>query len=425
MIALSFLESKALLNTKKGAALLAPALYMPTKEKIQARATAYAENPLCRVFYALDGTEPVGLCIVQTDDRQAEILALAVQEAYRKQGVGKGLIAYTQRQVRVPLTAETDDDAVGFYRRCGFCITSLGEKYPGVTRYHCSLKQEDSSVMHITVVGGMNLDILGMPGGTLLPQDSNPGKVQMRPGGVGRNIAARLSALGADVSLITALGNDDQAKMLAAFCRDEKIDLTHALRTTLPSPCYLCIHDETGDMAMAISDMQAVDQLTPQAMESRMDFINAGSGCVLDANLPAETLQYIAAHATVPLFLDPVSCHKAPKVLPILSSLTAIKPNMMEAETLTGKSNPQEAAQALRKQGTRHVFISMGAKGVYYAGPREAGLCPAIPLPALPLTGAGDALMAGLTHALLQGMDTQMAARAGSQAAHQALLAAL
>ena len=142
MIALSFLESKALLNTKKGAALLAPALYMPTKEKIQARATAYAQNPLCRVFYALDGTEPVGLCIVQTDDRQVEILALAVREAYRKQGVGKGLIAYTQRQVKVPLTAETDDDAVGFYRRCGFSVTSLGEKYPGIIRYRCILSEE-------------------------------------------------------------------------------------------------------------------------------------------------------------------------------------------------------------------------------------------------------------------------------------------
>ena len=34
-------------------------------------------------------------------------------------------------------TAETDKDAVDFYRKLGFSVTSLGEKYPGVERFHC------------------------------------------------------------------------------------------------------------------------------------------------------------------------------------------------------------------------------------------------------------------------------------------------
>ena len=142
MIALSFLESKALLNTKKGAALLAPALYMPTKEKIQARATAYAENPLCRVFYALEGEAPQGLCVVQPNDQSAEILILSVAKEYQGRGMGRALIAHIQNQLKIPLAAETDDEAVGFYRRCGFCVTSLGEKYPGVIRYRCILAKE-------------------------------------------------------------------------------------------------------------------------------------------------------------------------------------------------------------------------------------------------------------------------------------------
>lgn len=32
------------------------------------------------------------------------------------------------------ITAETDHDAIAFYRRYGFEIQSLGEKYPGVER---------------------------------------------------------------------------------------------------------------------------------------------------------------------------------------------------------------------------------------------------------------------------------------------------
>lgn len=35
------------------------------------------------------------------------------------------------------IQAETDQEAVGFYRKAGFVITSLGEKYPGVERFSC------------------------------------------------------------------------------------------------------------------------------------------------------------------------------------------------------------------------------------------------------------------------------------------------
>lgn len=37
------------------------------------------------------------------------------------------------------LMAETDDDAIGFYRNTGFTIEELGEKYEGIRRYKCTL----------------------------------------------------------------------------------------------------------------------------------------------------------------------------------------------------------------------------------------------------------------------------------------------
>lgn len=35
------------------------------------------------------------------------------------------------------LEAETDLEAVDFYRKCGFTVATLGEKYPGVQRFSC------------------------------------------------------------------------------------------------------------------------------------------------------------------------------------------------------------------------------------------------------------------------------------------------
>lgn len=40
------------------------------------------------------------------------------------------------------IVAETDDEAVDFYRRYGFFITSLGEKYPGVERFLCQYNKQ-------------------------------------------------------------------------------------------------------------------------------------------------------------------------------------------------------------------------------------------------------------------------------------------
>ena len=276
----------------------------------------------------------------------------------------------------------------------------------------------------VIVVGGMNLDLLGIPDGPLRARDSTPGRITLRPGGVGRNIAERLSEAGAHVRLITALGCDERARMLERMCQASGIDLSLSVSTGCPAPCYLCIHDEQGDMALAVNDMSAMECLTPEAMGSRMPMLNAAGACVLDANLSRDTLQYIAHHATVPLILDPVSCAKAPRVQAILPFLAAIKPNRLEAEALTGERNVEKAAAALLSAGVKRVFISLGAEGVYYADGACAGYQPARPLPTIPATGAGDALCAGLTLALLAGKSTQACAQAGQDAAFQALICA-
>ena len=273
----------------------------------------------------------------------------------------------------------------------------------------------------VAVVGGMNLDILGVPDSALLPRDSAPGKITLRPGGVGRNIAARLQQLGCRACLITALGADARAEMLKEMCRRDGIDLSLSIQTDEGAPCYLCIHDEQGDMALAVNDMSAMDALTPEALSGRMDRINAADACVLDANLSAGTLSFIARHASVPLILDPVSCFKAPRVLEILPRLTAIKPNRLEAEALTGEKNVERAADKLLSRGVQNVFISLGPEGAYYASRQEKGYVPAHPLPALPQTGAGDALCAGITLALLRGLSPREACQAGCEAAYRAL----
>ena len=88
---------------------------------------------------------------------------------------------------------------------------------------------------YVTVVGGMNMDIGGWPSEELVAQDSNPGRVRMSPGGVGRNIAHNMSLMGLDVRLLTAFGDDVYAQKLAAVCGELGID---CLLYTSPAPKF-------------------------------------------------------------------------------------------------------------------------------------------------------------------------------------------
>ena len=269
----------------------------------------------------------------------------------------------------------------------------------------------------ITVFGGANMDILGMPAGELRLRDSNIGHVVLRPGGVGRNVAEQIAARGEHCTLFTVFGNDPMADALKQDCRKKGIEISHALTEAGNTCVYLCRHDETGDMLAAVNDMALTEKLTPAYAELVMDEINQARLCVLDANPPVETVRYIAEHAKAPLLMDAVSCAKLDRVRAVLPHLTAIKPNLMEARMLTRQKDPLDCAKALLDQGVRQVFISLGAEGLCCA---DRNLCRILPVKQLndaPKTGAGDALCAGLAIALSQGESTIKCAEYGMQCA--------
>lgn len=140
---LQLTESKALLKTAEGRSLLVPALYQPTEEKIRARAESYAADPGFRAFFCMLNEVPAALCILRGHENGTEIAALAVSTDLQHQGIGRWMMDQLRHRLFLPIFAETDDDAVGFYEKCGFSVRSLGEKYPGVIRYYCILSMED------------------------------------------------------------------------------------------------------------------------------------------------------------------------------------------------------------------------------------------------------------------------------------------
>jgi len=82
-----------------------------------------------------------GIIGFKKDDEDLIILHIAIKPEFRGLGFGKGQILEAIDLIKpLKVIAETDDDAVDFYRRIGFEIESLGEMYPGVERYKCTFK---------------------------------------------------------------------------------------------------------------------------------------------------------------------------------------------------------------------------------------------------------------------------------------------
>lgn len=272
---------------------------------------------------------------------------------------------------------------------------------------------------YAVVAGGVNVDIGGRSFAPLVGSDSNPGTVSVSLGGVGRNIAHNLALLGTEVQLLAAYGDDLNGERVAASCSELGIDLSHALRVPGgTTSTYLYIADNFGEMNLAVSDMEICKQVTPAYLASQLSIIQNAQVVVADTNLSEEALRYLVDNSPVPVFIDPVSTVKAEKLRPILSKIHTLKPNRLEASLLSGveirtNDDVAKAADRLLEMGVHRLFISLGGGGVYAAMGNERVWLPNLPGCMVNTTGCGDAFMAAIVWAYLEGMDLKTTALAG------------
>lgn len=260
----------------------------------------------------------------------------------------------------------------------------------------------------VVVIGGAVADITGFSSNTLIPNDSNPGKIKFSSGGVGRNIAENLARIDCHVELISAFGNDVYAQGLKSKCLESGIRIDHSLNTSNYSTAiYLSINNREGNMALAISDTAIFDEISPKFIASKQLILEDADCIIIDTNLSKETLDYISENFShKPIFIDLVSTSKAKKASSILNCFHTIKPNLIEAEHLCLiKYQSVEDLQSMLKvftdKGIKQVFISQGEAGCFYGNAKEFGTISSRKMEVINSSGAGDAFMAGMVFGFL------------------------
>ena len=280
----------------------------------------------------------------------------------------------------------------------------------------------------VTVIGGVNMDISAALTAPFVPADSVPGHVTLGCGGVARNIAHNLRLMGHEVQFVSAFGGETFGEMCWRECEAIGLDLTLSERCQgLRNGLYLCVNDQTGDMIAAVADTDIISRITPQFLEARIGDINRSALVIADTNISAEAIEYLLNHCTVPLMVDTVSTAKAPRVVKALQQsqtqhLYALKLNLQEAQAVTRCETVKEAADYLNALGVEQVYITLGGDGVYCSDGTRHEHMKAIPTRVINTTGAGDAFIAGVAHALMQDTPFPSCVQTGLKAAHATLL---
>jgi pseudouridine kinase len=263
----------------------------------------------------------------------------------------------------------------------------------------------------VLVVGGANVDVKARSAAALVRATSNPGTVVRTPGGVGRNVAENLARLGTRVELVTAVGADADGAWLLSETGAAGVGVSHAARVGPSTGGYVAVLDADGELVAGVSDMAAVDALTPDLVPRRL--VADAALVVVDGNVPVATVAHVldaAAAAGVRVVLDPVSVAKAARIAPLVRDVFAVTPNEDELAALG-------SVEELHGRGVEVVWVRRGPAGSLLSSPAGGVELPAPPVMPVDVTGAGDAMIAAFCHRLLGGASVEDAARYGHEAA--------
>ncbi len=280
----------------------------------------------------------------------------------------------------------------------------------------------------VLVIGATLLDVKGKPLAGLEPNTSNPSISRMTRGGTARNVAENLGLLGAEVTLISAVGDDIIGQQLidqtaAANVDTELVQIIEGENTG----AYIAVLETNGSLAVALDDVSVIQHITPSYLDRHRALFRDTDMVMIDGSLTVEAMETavrLATHYNVPLCADPSSARLAYKLRPHLSELHLVVPNEVEAASICQFSvldqDPDgilHLAQMLAKEGVTNVVLTLKDFGLDYATPDETGYIPPRYSDMVDSTGTGDAVTAAIMFGMLNGLSPIESIRLGAAAA--------
>ena len=109
------------LLSEEAFSIYASCMYHPTYDEYKTQMEDYLLDSSVKVFVSENRGRKTGMMVLKLSEAAAEIIGIAVSDNARRKGIGKQLIQRVMKSDNLEsVKAQTDDDSIGFYRKCGF-----------------------------------------------------------------------------------------------------------------------------------------------------------------------------------------------------------------------------------------------------------------------------------------------------------------
>lgn len=267
-----------------------------------------------------------------------------------------------------------------------------------------SLSKITNAPPRVLVLGGINInlitssDVIPEPGQTVTGNS-----LYITPGGKGANQAVGAARMGAKVSIIGRVGDDQYGEELIQNLITEGIDVQSVYKhPDSQSGIAIILLDKHGQNY--IVQVRGANLLAGKAeIDAAQERLTNADALMIQNELPVSVTKKVASIAKelgVPVMFDPApSDHNLKE---IIEHVDIIMPNQNEGEFLTGvkiddEISARKASSILLATGVSTVVIKMGGLGAYFASANDSGFVPSIPSKVVDSVGAGDAFGASFT----------------------------
>ncbi len=262
----------------------------------------------------------------------------------------------------------------------------------------------------ILVVGSSNVDYIIK--GQRLPlvgETVTDGSFLKTFGGKGANQALAASRAGGNVTFVSCVGNDPEAKELIQNFSAEGINTEFMfLDEEQPTGAALIMLDKDGNNYLSVAP-GANYSLMPHHVDEFIDSIKNADFILLQMEIPMETTEKIiqTAFGLKKKVIFNVAPYRTFNT-DILKMVSILIVNETEATSITGleittETDLEKNVEALLAFGVKTVIITLGANGALVADFEQIRFVPAYKVQALDTTAAGDTFCGNLAVALAGG----------------------
>ncbi len=253
------------------------------------------------------------------------------------------------------------------------------------------------------VIGSSNVDTViyldrfALPGETVYAT----GK-KVSCGGKGANQAVAVTRAGAEVTFITAFGDDAEGKILEQRLSNEGMRLSVVWKQGDTGQAFIEVDGCSENRIAVIGGANMM--LSPEDVESVSDAIAKCVVLVLQNEIPSETnaaALRIAQERNVKTVYNPAPFR--PLDDDVLGMSDYLVMNKSEFRSLSGTDDVEKGCEELISKGVGTAIVTLGKDGCYYTDGRCSGTIPAPRTETMDTSGAGDTFVGYLAALLSEG----------------------